>query len=70
MDVQTGVIDLGVGSIKTVKLGGARLVPRHEFERFLRHAGIVLAEPAADPAPAPAPTRRGRKRQATVKGGV
>ena len=69
VNTQTGALDLGVGVIRTVKLGGARLVPRHEFERFLREAGIVFAEPAADPAPAPAPTRRGRKRRAE-KGGV
>ena len=73
VDVQTGVIDLGVGSIKTVKLGGARLVPRHEFERFLRDVGIVLTEPAAAPEPTPTPARRGRKRQSAalgMKGGV
>ncbi|MDA8257814.1 MAG: hypothetical protein M0Z99_19665 [Betaproteobacteria bacterium] len=66
-----GVIDLGVGTIKTVKLGGSRVVPTHEFERFLRAAGIVITEPTAVPEPTPEPACRGRKRQsAMVKGGA
>ncbi len=69
----SGVIDLGVGTIKTLKLGGSRVVPKREFERFLRDAGIVV-EPAAAPEPEPtASARRGRRRQAAqvgLKGGV
>ncbi len=63
-----GVIDLGVGTLKTMRLGGSRVVPTHEFERFLRDAGIVITEPAAapEPTPTPAPARRGRKRQSSI----
>lgn len=69
---EDGVIRLGVGTIKTLKLGGSRVVPRHEFDRFVRDAGIIVSEPAAAPEPEPttAPARRGRRRQAAQKGGV
>ena len=76
VDRKTGVLDLSVGTMKTVKLAGSRVIPRHEFERFLRDAGLVLVEPATPataPEPTPTPARRGRQRlsaMAGAKGGV
>jgi len=65
LNARTGRIDLGVGIINTIKIGGARVVARHEFERFLRDAGLVVeATPTANPEPTPEHGRRGRPRDA------
>ncbi len=71
LDARTGRIDLGVGIIRTLKLGGSRVVARHEFDRFLREAGIVApGAEALDLEPAQPTARRGRKRQSPELGGV
>lgn len=60
-----GVLDLRIGTMKTIVLGGSRVVPRHEFDRFVRDAGIIVSEPAA--ASQPAKRNPGRPRDASKR---
>lgn len=56
------------GALRSVKIGGRRLVPRDALDELLGKRGAQQPQPEPEPEPPPSPPRSSRRTKARIEG--